>query len=405
MPALPSWLKKPFAGKAPRVPKVAITWQLHEGFGWGLVGVHTALYLAERGQPPLMAHEPVWEALRAANRERLASLEGVAAQVEELLALHAPNPVVFDEFVVLHALFARFVAYPMSERVRGGRNVGLLALEDTLLDEPSLQRARTYDRVVVHSTYNREVLAANGIQAGLALQGVDPTEMAPQPRRGRFGDRFVVFSGGKLEHRKGHDLVVVAFARFHQRHSDALLAAAWENLWPRSAMGLATSTVAPVAPTLDEHGQLRLREWALANGVPPDAFVDLGHLDRDQIAPTLAECDAAVFPNRCEGATNLVAMEAMACGVPSVVSANTGHLDIVDDGRCIVLRDQRPVPDPTGSMVGWGESSVDELVEALEAIYTDRAAARARAARAVEFFRTQRTWRNFAEQLIADLPA
>jgi glycosyltransferase involved in cell wall biosynthesis len=405
MPKLPGWLRKPFLGKPPRTPKVAISWQLHEGFGWGLVGVHTALYLAEHGRPPLLATEPDWQALRAGNRERLASLEGVATQVNELLGLHAPNPVVLEEFVVLHALFARFIAFPMSQRLRGGRNVGLLALEDTLLDEPSVQRARTYDRVVVHSTYNREVLAAHGIDAGLALQGVDPTEMAPQPRRGRFAGRFVVFSGGKLEHRKGHDIVVAAFTRFHRRHPEALLATAWENLWPKSAGGLAASTLAPVAPTLDEHGQLRLRDWALANGVPAHAFLDLGHLDRDQIAPTLAECDAAVFPNRCEGATNLVAMEAMACGVPSVVSANTGHLDIVDDGRCIVLRDQRPVPDPTGSMVGWGESSVDELVEALESLYTDRAAARARAAKAVEFFRTQRTWRQFAQQLVAQLPA
>jgi len=55
--------------------------------------------------------------------------------------------------------------------------------------------------------------------------------------------------------------------------------------------------------------------------------------------------------------------------------------------------------------VGWGESSVDELVEALESLYTDRAAARARAAKAVEFFRTQRTWRQFAQQLVAQLPA
>jgi len=403
MAGLPSWLRKPFLGKSPRVPNVALTWQLSEGFGWGLVGVHTALYLAERGQAPLLANEPAWDALRPANRERLASLEGVAAQVGELLASHAPRPLVLDNFVVLHALFARLVAYPVSERLRGGRNVGLLALEDTLLDEASLQRGRSYDRIVVHSTYNRDLLAAHGIDAGLALQGVDPSEMSPQPRRGRFGGRFVVFSGGKLEFRKGHDLVLAAFTRFQRRHPEALLAAAWENLWPQSAMGLADSKIAPVAPSLDEHGRLRVRDWALANSVPAEAFVDLGHLDRADIAPTLAECDAAVFPNRCEGASNLVAMETMACGVPSVLSANTGHLDVADDARCIVLRDQKPLPDPEGRMAGWGESSVDELVDALESIYTDRAAARARAQKAVEFFRTRRTWRQFAEQLVAQL--
>jgi glycosyltransferase involved in cell wall biosynthesis len=398
-----SWLAKLRGAGAPRDPKVALTWQLSEGFGWGLVGVHTALYLAERGQPPLVAREPAWPTLRESNRARLAALEGVAAQVDELLSLHAPNPVVLDEFVVLHALFNQFIAYPVSERLRGRRNIGLIAFEDTLLNDEILARARSYDAVVVHSAYNRGLLAAHGIDAKLVLQGIDPDEMAPQPRQGRFGPRFAVFSGGKLEHRKGHDLVIAAFVRFHRRHPDALLVTAWENIWPRSAAALATSPWTPSPPEVDGEGRLRIGDWALANGVPADAFVDLGHLDRAQIAPTLAECDAAIFPNRCEGASNLVAMEAMACGVPAVLSANTGHLDIIDDERCIVLRDQRPVPDPGGSMVGWGESSVDELVEGLESLYTDRAAARARAASAVEFFRTERTWLHFAERLVAGL--
>ena len=47
------------------------------------------------------------------------------------------------------------------------------------------------------------------------------------------------------------------------------------------------------------------------------------------------------------------------------------------------LTDQRAVPwcPPQGNVERWGESSVDEAVEALEAIYTDRAEARRRAAR------------------------
>ena len=43
----------------------------------------------------------------------------------------------------------------------------------------------------------------------------------------------------------------------------------------------------------------------------------------------LRRADVALFPNRCEGGTNLVAMEAAAVGVPVVLSANTGHLDVI----------------------------------------------------------------------------
>jgi hypothetical protein len=40
----------------------------------------------------------------------------------------------------------------------------------------------------------------------------------------------------------------------------------------------------------------------------------------------LREIDVAVVPNRFEGGTNLVAMECMACGMPVILSANTGYL-------------------------------------------------------------------------------
>lgn len=43
-----------------------------------------------------------------------------------------------------------------------------------------------------------------------------------------------------------------------------------------------------------------------------------------QLAEALAEADVALFPNRGEGGTNLMAMQAMASGVPTVLSANSG---------------------------------------------------------------------------------
>jgi glycosyltransferase involved in cell wall biosynthesis len=87
------------------------------------------------------------------------------------------------------------------------------------------------------------------------------------------------------------------------------------------------------------------------------------------------EADVALFPNRCEGGTNLVAMECMAAGVPTIVSANTGHLDLVATGGCLPLETQRVSPAPTRyfhATDGWGESSVDEVLAALEQLHDDR---------------------------------
>ena len=70
-------------------------------------------------------------------------------------------------------------------------------------------------------------------------------------------------------------------------------------------------------------------KWLEVQGIPRANFVVPGILNSAQMASLLKQADLAVFPNRCEGGTNLVAMEAIACGIPTVLSANSGHLDLM----------------------------------------------------------------------------
>jgi glycosyltransferase involved in cell wall biosynthesis len=81
----------------------------------------------------------------------------------------------------------------------------------------------------------------------LVLQGIDPTLFHPAPKSGLFKDRFVVFSGGKIEYRKGQDLVLLVFRVFLVRHPEVLLVTAWHGSWPELALSLAANTrIAPV---------------------------------------------------------------------------------------------------------------------------------------------------------------
>jgi glycosyltransferase involved in cell wall biosynthesis len=43
-----------------------------------------------------------------------------------------------------------------------------------------------------------------------------------------------------------------------------------------------------------------------------------------------SRADVAVFPNRCEGGMNLVAMEAIATGVSVILANGTGQADLID---------------------------------------------------------------------------
>jgi glycosyltransferase involved in cell wall biosynthesis len=226
--------------------------------------------------------------------------------------------------------------------------------------------------IIAGSSWNGEVLRAHGIErVETVLQGIDATLFHPAPARGLFPDRFLVFSGGKLEPRKGQDNVIAAWRIFAARHPDAMLVAAWDNLWPQIARGVdSTGRAAPLPFT--QEGKPDIDGWAAANGVKPEQFLNLGLVPNASMPTILREMDAALFPNRCEGGTNLVAMEAMACGVPTILSANSGHLDLLQDGAALALTDQRPIP----SVSGWRESSIEEILAALETLYTDRAKAR-----------------------------
>jgi glycosyltransferase involved in cell wall biosynthesis len=212
------------------------------------------------------------------------------------------------------------------------------------------------------------------------LQGVDPALFHPAPRRGLMPDRFLVFSGGKLERRKGQDLVLAAFRVFAQRHPDALLVTAWHSPWPKVARTLDVSGLAAPVPFAGS-GAADVTGWAVASGVPANQILDLGLIPNASMPPVLREMDVALFPNRCEGGTNLVAMECMACGVPAILSRNSGHLDLIEDGNCYPLERQAGLAGkegPFNGVSGWGESDVDEIVAALEAAYADRDDARRR---------------------------
>lgn len=213
-------------------------------------------------------------------------------------------------------------------------NAAVAFVEDTALTDEARRRRVSLDVLVSGSTWMRDLLDAHGIASVAIPQGVRPPA-TPPTRTHRWGQRVVVFAGGKLEYRKGQDLALRAFQRLLALRPDgALLVTAWQNPWPATARELPAAGRVQTVPEYDPAtGRFDVTGWAVAEGLPAGSVVDLGVLAPDDIWAVLAECDVALALSRGEGGTNLVAMEALAAGVPTVLTDATGHRDLLHGDR------------------------------------------------------------------------
>lgn len=140
--------------------------------------------------------------------------------------------------------------------------------------------------------------------------GVDAEKFCPaapdEAVRRRFGwtGKRVVLTVGRLQRRKGHDMLIRALGRIRQRVPNVLYAIVGDG---------------------DE--RRGLEELARPEGVA-DAVQFLGELDDEMLVRCYQQCDLFVLPNReingdIEG-FGMVLVEAQACGKPVIAGASGG---------------------------------------------------------------------------------
>lgn len=383
--------------------KIGIGWQVGTPSGWGTYGYNLALELARRGIMP---------DLRFLARDL--ALQGEAVQLLRSALNHRPDFSDTPAYPYLHALGEGLNLPPETAHIRGTPDIGVVFFESRAIPPENVRMAQErLGLIVTGSTWNTQVLQELGLtHVRFCPQGIDPVlfhpPAVPMARPAALHKRFVVFSGGKLEYRKGQDLVVAAFRRFQESHPDAVLLTAWQNMWQAGLSLMQDSAYVDGIPARMSGGQLDMAEWFSRNGIGHAAF-DVGLTPNARMPDILACCDAAVFTSRCEGGTNLAAMEAMACGVPTILSANTGHHDLLwqKDGvpTAVALERQMDIGLAVGAehLRDWGESDVAEIVSALEGLYADRERA-ARIGATGAAFLSEWSWTAQISRLLEALP-
>jgi glycosyltransferase involved in cell wall biosynthesis len=240
----------------------------------------------------------------------------------------------------------------------GCRNIGYMFYEEDFLTDKQIENLKHFDVAVAGSEWNASVIRKHGIDCVAIPQGVDQSIFKYKPKD---RERFVIFSGGKWEHRKSQKAVLEAFKKLSHKYKDVYLIASWDNLFDvKSSYEIAESI----------------------NGIQNLLYIGLQN--HKNLAAFMHETDIGVFPNLAEGGTNLVLMEYLSCGRTAIVNTSTGQKDVVTKDYAYLMDS----PD------------VDEIVDRLDHAYRNRPEIEEKGAlahKAMGYF----TWDRMAERFLA----
>ena len=298
--------------------------------------------------------------------------------------------------VTLHCMSPNLT--PLNPEAWDAINIGYCFFEDSIeILNFTREAARRWDYIVAGSKWCEYQLRIGGVKnCCTILQGVDPEHFFPVPPPP--DDRFVVFSGGKFELRKGQDIVIAAMKVMMQRHRDVWLSCSWTNQWPFSLATMASSPL--IRYRHDEADFLNLPgRTALENGLDPARTLVYPLVNNAAMRGIFAATHVGLFPNRCEGGNNMVMCEYMACGRTVIASDGSGHADVIDPAIAYPLTRYRPMVVANGGVQTgvWEEPLLDEVIEMLERVYRDRGELTAKGALAAAAM-GRLTWAGAARQ-------
>jgi glycosyltransferase involved in cell wall biosynthesis len=342
-------------------------------FGWGVCGKYLALELSRLAHVSLITEDLESEA--NCDPEYHGRLSRVYVPMDLNRSFCLDGEYRFNEPVLQTIRGADLK--PWLAAVSAPRMIGYTFFETYSLEKQIVDDARAYyDHVVAGSTWCEKILQTHGLKnCSTIIQGIDLTRFhTGLAEKETFKDRFVIFSGGKLELRKGQDLVMRAFKVLQDKYEDVLLVNSWYNKWDESLMTMRFSPY--IRFEMPGRDYMKAVNHLLhVNGIDPKKVITLPPKPHARMAEIYRNTDCGLFPNRCEGGTNLVLMEYMACGKPVIASFSSGHRDVLTDENSLPVRSLKPfiLKNRNGEILEqWDDPDLDETIARLEWAYLNR---------------------------------
>ena len=281
-------------------------------------------------------------------------------------------------------------------RAAPGAKVIYTVWESTRLPDDWLSPLKSADQVWTASRWGAAVMARNGVAPSrlhVVPEGVDPVIFNPDVPptdviAARDGYKFLNI--GRFEDRKGTRILIQAFDAEFSSHDDAILILACHN---------------PHETGFDVATELRSLDLK-----HPEKLLLIPPVTRhDMLASLYTACDVFVAPTRAEG-WGLPITEAMACGLPVIITNHSAPLDYIGPESYRISNAMTPIRVPyfdvtDGDLGMWAEPDPMHLRRQMRAVFTDRAAAKARGDIAGRRIRSNFTWNRAASRAMVALNA
>ena len=213
-----------------------------------------------------------------------------------------------------------------------------------------LVRLKYTRKPIAMSLFGQRELKRLGIDCYYVPHGVDTKIFKPGHGLDNFGDNFVVgLVGTNRGSRKNIQESIIAFSKFHSRHSDTVF--------------YLHSNIVDGAPGIN------LKELCRTLGLqdcvffPKQEEYNLG-LSSEELTEVYNSFDVFLLPSSGEG-FGIPIIEAQACGIPVIVCNFTAMPELVGGGW--ILKDLQKRWTYQNSW--WVEPSIDEIVDCLEQAY------------------------------------
>ncbi len=244
------------------------------------------------------------------------------------------------------------------------------------------------EQIWVPTDWGREIFLQAGLsdtRISVVPEGVDVKRFSPPPEKTtRSHLRFVCV--GKWEERKGVKLLIDAYCDAFTARDDVELIMHCDNPY---VPGFSARQA------INDHTRNRKHQ--------PPPITTSNHLCNDGYVSLLQNSDVFVLPTRAE-AWGLPILEALACGVPAIVTNYSGHLAFANaqNSWLIDVESMCKVTDPMNFSTEfdwghWATPSHDHLVSLLREAYHNHAEREAKS-KAAHLSASSWTWHNAATQ-------